>query len=80
LVESDAGSETAATRDHLLPASQGGTFKVWACFSCNNLKGAMMPEEWAAFRQMNPQWWKTHPGVEGLGMMWYRVGQIRRMR
>lgn len=73
LVESEAASETAATRDHLLPQCQGGTFKVWACFSCNNLKGNMMPQylkciiaqEWAVFRAMNPEWWKTHPRKPG---------------
>lgn len=60
-----ARSELAATRDHVHPKSRGGRWKVWACFSCNNLKGDMTPEEWAAFRQAHPQWWIIHPRRPG---------------
>jgi hypothetical protein len=49
---------TRATRDHIYPAWAGGTHRVWCCFACNNLKGAMKPNEWRAFMAANPSWWK----------------------
>lgn len=56
-----ANSTVRATRDHVVPASQGGRSRVWACFSCNNLKGDMSPDAWRAFMAANPGWWKTYP-------------------
>lgn len=48
------------TRDHVIPLSKGGTNarenKVIACLRCNNLKGDMMPDEWQAYMDANPQW------------------------
>ena len=39
----------AATRDHIIPKSKGGSRSqwVWACYECNHAKGSLMPEEWA---------------------------------
>lgn len=41
---------TAATRDHFIPTSRGGSRtvenRVWSCSRCNNFKGNMLPEEW----------------------------------
>lgn len=54
-----SSSTVRATRDHVFPASRGGTYRVWACFTCNNLKGDMTPLEWAKWRLMNPGWWKV---------------------
>lgn len=65
LRDSHERHELSATRDHVLPRSQGGRFKVWACYSCNNRKADMTPAEWAAFRQRHPEWWITHPRQPG---------------
>lgn len=48
----------AATRDHVIPAHMGGRTTVWACITCNGMKGGMMPEVWEAFMLDNPQWWR----------------------
>lgn len=48
----------AATRDHVVPKSSGGERRVWACRQCNALKHNMMPNEWSAFMQKFPEWWK----------------------
>lgn len=45
------------TRDHVLPASRGGTVKIICCLTCNGLKADMMPDEWAGFMEANPGWW-----------------------
>lgn len=54
----------AATKDHVLPQSRGGTGylarTVWCCRQCNTLKASMMPEEWSKFMAQNPFWW-TRP-------------------
>jgi hypothetical protein len=50
-------SRLAATRDHILPRSRGGSRTVWCCRQCNCLKGDMMPEDWSAFMRRNPEWW-----------------------
>ncbi len=47
-----------ATRDHVYPAWRGGGYRVWCCFACNNLKGAMLPNEWRSFMAKNPEWWR----------------------
>lgn len=47
------------TRDHVLPRSRGGRVTVPACWTCNNIKGDMTPQQWEAFMQANPQWWIT---------------------
>lgn len=45
------------TRDHVIPKSKGGDEMIWACWTCNNMKGDMLPGEWAAFMAANPEWW-----------------------
>ena len=62
LMASTANSQLAATRDHVIPASRGGTRRVWCCKACNKVKGDMMPGEWLAFRQAHPEWWKLESG------------------
>lgn len=58
LQSTESPSRTAATRDHVIPKSQGGRHSVWSCWACNNLKGQMQPLEWQAFMKANPEWWK----------------------
>ena len=58
-------SSTRATRDHVFPECMGGKRKVWACHTCNNLKGAMLPAEWAVFMDKHPQWWQMFPRKPG---------------
>lgn len=53
----NARSRVAATRDHVTPASQGGTEVVPCCIECNKTKGTMSPEQWANFMEINPNWW-----------------------
>lgn len=48
----------AQTEDHVWPKSLGGVRTVPCCFTCNNMKGQMTPEQWLAFRQENPRWWE----------------------
>lgn len=50
--------ETFATRDHTHPRSKGGRATVWACFTCNNLKGSMTLFQWFDFMKANPEWWE----------------------
>lgn len=45
------------TRDHIHPKSQGGRMTVWACESCNNMKGDMTQDQWSKFMASNPRWW-----------------------
>lgn len=52
-------STAAATIDHVTPKCEGGCETVWACFTCNNVKADMNPDEWARFRREHPFWWKT---------------------
>lgn len=47
----------APTWDHYVPASKGGRAKIIACIECNNIKGDMMPETWAAYMLAVPMWW-----------------------
>lgn len=54
-----AYTATHPTRDHVMPKSKGGTKTVWCCTKCNNVKGAMLPEEWVWFMANFPEWWKT---------------------
>lgn len=49
------------SRDHHYPRSRGGQQVVWCCEACNQAKGDMTPEEWAAFRAANPMWWEHQP-------------------
>lgn len=51
-------ANTAFTRDHIIPKSRGGRQWVPCCRLCNQLKGAMMPGEWAAWRADHLEWWK----------------------
>lgn len=61
MVAAPSRSSCMATRDHIVPQSQGGHRTVWACWTCNTLKGEMMPGEWRKFRDANPEWWKSGP-------------------
>jgi len=58
-----AGSRSSlmATRDHVVPKCRGGSHTVWACFTCNTLKGDMAPERWRKFMADNPEWWRDGP-------------------
>lgn len=53
-----------ATRDHVWPhalrASRPADLlpvKVWACYTCNHLKGDLLPHIWHAFMRDTPHWW-----------------------
>jgi len=48
LQQKGSHSALAATRDHVVPKSQGGYRTVWACFACNGLKGNLSPERMGA--------------------------------
>lgn len=61
LAGTTARSGLMATRDHVKPQWLGGGRTVWACFTCNNLKGGMLPAQWTAFMEANPEWWKNGP-------------------
>lgn len=50
-------SKLGATKDHVLPKSQGGRATVWACRQCNAIKGDMHPDVWRDFMAANPEWW-----------------------
>src|SRR5215217_2372747 len=52
--------QLAATKDHVIPVWQGGNETVWACRRCNEMKGAMLPDEWSRFMAAHPEWWR-HP-------------------
>lgn len=45
------------TRDHVIPKSKGGTKIIVACWTCNNVKGDMLPDVWERFMMENPEWW-----------------------
>jgi HNH endonuclease len=61
LLSSQSKSGVAATRDHVFPKCKGGRQTVWSCWTCNCLKGEMLPREWVEFRAANPEWWKLGP-------------------
>lgn len=69
-----AYTATHPTRDHVFPKSRGGRKTVWACTTCNNIKGAMLPEGWEIFMRRFPEWWKI-PGREAAGR---RATAVRR--
>ena len=58
LESSKSKGKLAATRDHVHPKSLGGTYRVWCCRQCNQIKGDMTITEWRYFRRHNPEWWK----------------------
>lgn len=45
------------TRDHVVPESKGGREILIACYTCNTIKGDMMPDVWCAFMETFPRWW-----------------------
>lgn len=47
----------APTRDHIVPESKGGRETLIACYTCNTIKGDMMPDVWCAFMETFPRWW-----------------------
>lgn len=60
LEASGSRSALAATRDHVVPKRAGGRYRVWCCRACNSLKGDMFPDQWRAWREQNPEWWKLY--------------------
>jgi hypothetical protein len=44
------------TKDHVIPRSKGGRETIWCCYTCNQIKGDMMPDEWDWFRASFPDW------------------------
>lgn len=70
LLASTAPSETAATRDHVIPKAYGGTFRVWACVACNFIKGDLLPDVWALFMAGHPKWWRFYKqGLNAAGIL-----------
>ena len=61
LLAKTSRSALAATRDHVIPRSKGGSRTVWACHACNGLKGDMLPAAWGLFMAQNPGWWVDGP-------------------
>lgn len=45
------------TRDHVFPRSKGGNVTVVCCWTCNGIKGNMLPEVWDRFMATFPKWW-----------------------
>lgn len=45
-----------STIDHYVPVAHGGSSRVknlrYCCWTCNNEKGNMMPDQWRAFRPL----------------------------
>jgi 5-methylcytosine-specific restriction endonuclease McrA len=54
-----SASRLAATRDHVQPKSLGGSYRIWCCRACNNIKADMTPNEWSLYMRQNPEWWKA---------------------
>lgn len=52
---------TSATLDHVEPRSCGGEMTVPCCFTCNQMKGNMLPYYWMRFIKDNPEWWRMWP-------------------
>lgn len=48
------------TNDHVHPESKGGRETIMACIQCNMIKADMLPEQWAAFMEATPEWWKLN--------------------
>lgn len=49
------------TRDHIHPRSKGGRRIVWACWTCNHMKGDMTLEQWTSLMAAHPRWWHGVP-------------------
>lgn len=71
---------TALTKDHVMPASVGGTRRVWCCRQCNSLKGDIHPGVWRWFTEEHPRWWKTfqtnHEVVEACRVRWGNMVRV----
>lgn len=52
-----SNSRLRATRDHVKPKCEGGQYRVWSCWECNQIKGGMPLEDWVFFMAHNPEWW-----------------------
>lgn len=52
-----AWTDLHPTKDHVIPASRGGTETVMCCYQCNQMKADAMPDEWTAFMRENAMWW-----------------------
>jgi hypothetical protein len=64
-------TSTHPTKDHVVPKSKGGRETIIACSKCNNAKGNMMPDEWAAFMARFPNFWAI-PGGESSARRTFR--------
>lgn len=67
LSRADSGLSTAATRDHVMPESQGGEAWVPCCVTCNELKGDILPDDWWWIVRTVPRFWRifgTHQQVK----------------
>ena len=60
LTRASSPSGLAFTKDHVMPRALGGVKTVPCCRTCNQMKGDMHPNEWRAFTEANPGWWRTH--------------------
>lgn len=54
-------SQTAFTRDHIVPQSAGGKKWVPCCRACNHMKSNMLPDAWLYFMSRYPEWWVHYP-------------------
>lgn len=52
------GGPRAHTHDHIIPKSKNGKKTVPACWTCNNIKGDMLPDVWIAYMAAHPCWWE----------------------
>jgi hypothetical protein len=54
----------------VFPESFGGRRIVIACRQCNEVKGNMLPQQWAHFIATVPRWWDYAklPGDRGIGL------------
>lgn len=73
-------ASTAATKDHVMPKSVGGTRKVPCCRLCNQLKGDIHPSVWRWFTANYPGWWKTfrtnHEVVDACRPTWGQMVRV----
>lgn len=49
MADSQSGASTAATRDHIVPATRGGITKITVCTRCNHEKADRTLTEWSKF-------------------------------
>lgn len=58
-----------ATKDHPEPKSKtGGGITIWACYSCNHIKGNMTFQSWLQYMEAHPRWWEKRILTRGRNM------------